>query len=121
MLMSNWINMSTNINTSMSTNVNLEAGMVAIKRRWQSLYSIVKKNDTILLANDVNNKATTSFFIPRCCLDLIMSTLSMYDGMLNQTSEGVFNILFSTRDGADRYLEETLQPTAVLKVLQDNE
>ena len=114
------ISMNTNICMDMDTNENWEKGMVAIKRRWQSLYSIVKKNDTILLANDVNDKATTSFFIPRCCLDLIMSTLSMYDGMLNQTSEGVFNILFSTKDGADRYLEETLQPTAVLKVLQDN-
>ena len=115
------MNMNTNMSMDMDTNENWEKGMVAIKRRWQSLYSIVKRDDTILLANDVNNKATTSFFIPRCCLDLIMSTLSMYDGMLNQTSEGVFNILFSTKDGADRYLEETLRPTAVLKVLQDNE
>lgn len=114
MLINNWTNIG------MDTNENLEKGMVVIKRRWQPLYSIVKKNDTILLANDVNDKATTSFFIPRCCLDLIMSTLSMYDGMLNQTSEGVFNILFSTKDGADRYLEETLQPTAILKVLQGN-
>ena len=116
-------NMNTNIciGMDMNMNVNWETGMVAIKRRWQSLYSIIKKDDTILLANDVNNKATTSFFIPRCCLDLIMSTLSMYDGMLNQTSEGIFNILFSTKDGADRYLEEKLRPTAVLKVLQDNE
>ena len=117
------MNMNTNMSMDMDTNINVnwETGMVVIKRRWQPLYSIVKRDDTILLANDVNNKATTSFFIPRCCLDLIMSTLSMYDGMLNQTSEGIFNILFSTKDGADRYLEETLRPTAVLKVLQDNE
>ena len=85
------------------------------------MYSIIKENDAILLANDVNDETTTSFFIPRCCLDLIMSTLSMYDGMLSQTSDGIFNVLFRTEESADRYLEETLRPTAVLKILQDDE
>jgi hypothetical protein len=45
----------------------------------------------------------------------------MYDGMLSQTSDGIFNVLFSTEESADRYLEETLRPTAVLKILQDDE
>lgn len=83
------------------------------------MYSIIKEHDSILLAKDVNNERTTSFFIPRCCLDLIMATLSKYDGILTQKSDGIFNVLFSTEENADRYLEETLQPTAVLEILQE--
>jgi hypothetical protein len=48
-----------------------------------------------------------------------MATLSKYDGILTQKSDGIFNVLFSTEENADRYLEETLQPTAVLEILQE--